>query len=43
MLILISFSNPTASLFLLFNHGFFKALLFLTCGDLIYTFINEQD
>ena len=43
MLILISFSNYTASLFLLFNHGFFKALLFLTCGDLIHTFFNDQD
>lgn len=43
MLILISFSNYSGSLFLLFNHGFFKALLFLVCGDLIHTTFNEQD
>jgi len=43
MLVLLSFSQYSSSLFLLFNHGFFKALLFLLCGELIHTFLNEQD
>lgn len=33
----------TASLFHLFNHAFFKALLFLAAGSVIHALINEQD
>jgi NADH:ubiquinone oxidoreductase subunit 5 (subunit L)/multisubunit Na+/H+ antiporter MnhA subunit len=32
-----------ASLFHLFNHAFFKALLFLAAGALIHAVVNEQD
>jgi proton-translocating NADH-quinone oxidoreductase chain L len=32
-----------ASLFHLFNHAFFKALLFLAAGSVIHAMINEQD
>ncbi len=37
----ISFYN--LSLFHLFNHAFFKALLFLTAGSIIHSLDNEQD
>lgn len=36
-------SNYSGSLFHLFNHGFFKALLFLGAGSIIHAVINEQD
>jgi len=36
-------SNYSASLYHLFNHGFFKALLFLSAGSVIHAFSNEQD
>jgi len=32
-----------ASLFHLFNHAFFKALLFLAAGSVIHALVNEQD
>jgi NADH:ubiquinone oxidoreductase subunit 5 (subunit L)/multisubunit Na+/H+ antiporter MnhA subunit len=32
-----------ASLFHLFNHAFFKALLFLAAGAVIHALVNEQD
>jgi len=31
------------SLFHLFNHAFFKALLFLSAGSIIHSLLNEQD
>ena len=36
-------SNYSGSLFHLFNHGFFKALLFLGAGSIIHAVTNEQD
>src|ERR1700678_1571524 len=36
-------SNYTGALFHLFNHAFFKALLFLGAGIIIHGFLNEQD
>ena len=36
-------SNYSGSLFHLFNHGFFKALLFLGAGSVIHAVLNEQD
>lgn len=36
-------SGYTYSLFHLFNHAFFKALLFLTAGYIIHAISNEQD
>ena len=36
-------SNYPASLFHLFNHGFFKALLFLSAGSVIHSAMDEQD
>jgi NADH-ubiquinone oxidoreductase chain 5 len=36
-------SNYLGSLFHLFNHGFFKALLFLGAGSVIHAVVNEQD
>lgn len=36
-------SNYSGSLFHLFNHGFFKALLFLGAGSIIHSLLNEQD
>lgn len=37
------FSSYMNSIFHLFNHAFFKALLFLTAGYVIHAFSNEQD
>lgn len=37
------FSAYSNGLFHLFNHAFFKALLFLTAGYIIHAFGNEQD
>jgi len=36
-------SNYNGALFHLFNHAFFKALLFLGAGIIIHGFLNEQD
>lgn len=36
-------SNYSVSLFHLFNHGFFKALLFLSAGAVIHAMMDEQD
>jgi NADH-ubiquinone oxidoreductase chain 5 len=36
-------SAYNASLFHLFNHAFFKALLFLSAGSVIHLLNNEQD
>jgi len=36
-------SNYSAGLFHLFNHGFFKALLFLGAGSVIHALLDEQD
>jgi NADH-quinone oxidoreductase subunit L len=37
------FSNYQAAIFHLFNHGFFKALLFLGAGSIIHALADEQD
>lgn len=36
-------SNYSLSLFHLFNHAFFKALLFLSMGSIIHALMDEQD
>ena len=36
-------SNYSLSLFHLFNHAFFKALLFLSMGSIIHALLDEQD
>jgi NADH-ubiquinone oxidoreductase chain 5 len=36
-------SSYSAAFFHLFNHGFFKALLFLSAGSVIHGFSDEQD
>lgn len=36
-------SNYSIGLFHLFNHGFFKALLFLGAGSVIHALLDEQD
>jgi NADH-ubiquinone oxidoreductase chain 5 len=36
-------SNYSAGLFHLFNHAFFKALLFLSMGSIIHALCDEQD
>lgn len=36
-------SNYSTGLFHLFNHGFFKALLFLGAGSVIHAILDEQD
>jgi NADH-ubiquinone oxidoreductase chain 5 len=36
-------SNYSVGLFHLFNHGFFKALLFLGAGSVIHALFDEQD
>ena len=36
-------SNYSVGLFHLFNHGFFKALLFLGAGSVIHAYLDEQD
>lgn len=37
------FSRYDISFFHLFNHAFFKALLFLSAGSIIHSFRDEQD
>jgi len=36
-------SNYNITLFHLFNHAFFKSLLFLGAGSIIFSIIDEQD
>jgi NADH-ubiquinone oxidoreductase chain 5 len=43
MVFVCGLSNYTVSFFHLFNHAFFKALLFLAAGSLIHSLSNEQD
>nr|ALO20787.1 NADH dehydrogenase subunit 5 [Plotocnide borealis] len=43
MVMICGFSYYSLSLFHLINHGFFKALLFLSAGSIIHSFSNEQD
>jgi len=43
MLISCGLSRYDIALFHLFNHGFFKALLFLSCGSIIHALQDEQD
>lgn len=43
MVVACSFSSYNLALFHLINHGFFKALLFLSAGVIIHNFNHEQD
>nr|YP_010890019.1 NADH dehydrogenase subunit 5 [Erenna sirena]WJJ70006.1 NADH dehydrogenase subunit 5 [Erenna sirena] len=43
MVMICGFSYYNSSLFHLLNHGFFKALLFLSAGSIIHAINNEQD
>jgi len=43
MLYACGLSNYSVSLFHLMNHGFFKALLFLSSGVIIHALLDEQD
>ena len=43
MVMICGFSHYYCGLFHLFNHGFFKALLFLSAGSIIHAINNEQD
>nr|WJJ70249.1 NADH dehydrogenase subunit 5 [Agalma elegans] len=43
MVMICGFSHYYCGLFHLFNHGFFKALLFLSAGSIIHAVNNEQD
>ena len=43
MVMICGFSNYQMSLFHLFNHAFFKALLFLSAGSVIHSLMDEQD
>lgn len=43
MFFICGFSHYSISFYHLFNHAFFKALLFLTAGALIHSINNEQD
>lgn len=36
-------SNYSIAIFHVFNHGYFKALLFLSAGSIIHSLANEQD
>ena len=36
-------SNYQVAIFHLFNHAFFKALLFLSAGSIIHAMFDEQD
>lgn len=42
MVLVCAYGYYTVSLFHLFNHGIFKALLFLSAGLIIHTLFNEQ-
>ena len=43
MFIACGLSNYHLAMFHLFNHAFFKALLFLSAGSIIHAFFGEQD
>jgi len=43
MFIACGLSNYNLAMFHLFNHAFFKALLFLSAGAVIHAFFDEQD
>lgn len=43
MVMICGFSQYNAGLFHLINHGFFKALLFLSAGSIIHALTDEQD
>ena len=43
MVLICGFSQYKMALFHLINHGFFKALLFLSAGSIIHTLSDEQD
>ncbi len=43
MVMICGFSQYSTGLFHLVNHGFFKALLFLSAGSIIHSLNNEQD
>jgi len=43
MVVSCGLSNYTLALFHLFNHAFFKALLFLSAGSIIHAMTGEQD
>lgn len=43
MMIAVGLSGHDIAIYHLFNHGFFKALLFLTAGCIIHALENEQD
>jgi len=43
MVMICGFSYYSSGLFHLVNHGFFKALLFLSAGSIIHAVIDEQD
>ena len=43
MVMICGFSQYDLGLFHLINHGFFKALLFLSAGSIIHTLMDEQD
>ena len=43
MVLVCGYGYYTVSLFHLFNHGIFKALLFLSAGAVIHTLFNEQN
>lgn len=43
MVMICGFSQYNSGLFHLINHGFFKALLFLSAGSIIHALTDEQD
>lgn len=43
MVMICGFSQYNLGLFHLVNHGFFKALLFLSAGSIIHSILDEQD
>lgn len=43
MIISVGLKQYNVSFFHLFNHAFFKALLFIAAGSVIHSLINEQD
>nr|QYH44903.1 NADH dehydrogenase subunit 5 [Craspedacusta sowerbii] len=43
MVMICGLSHYSAGLFHLFNHAFFKALLFLSAGSVIHALMDEQD
>jgi len=43
MFMSVGLSAYNTAFFHLFNHAFFKALLFLCCGVMIHFFLNKQD